>query len=340
MSRPHHPPRPPAPGAGRRTRRRHSARAAAAVALLLALTACGVGQGSAIEIEEGDVIRIGVVPTASFAPLYIAIEEGYFEREGLEVELQMMDNAAAVAPSVLNGQLQIGTAATSPFISAISEGLPLRAIANATVNSPPDDDETALVVAEDSPVTQPRDLEGRKVAVNGLGALPYVAAMQAIREDGGDPGAVTFVSVPFADMGSAVANGRVDAAALTEPFLSQSEAAGNTILAGLYSAAFAPESTTTLYFTALPFIETNPEVVERFVRAVNGAGARAVEEPELVAEVLAEYGGMDPDIAGGIRLPEYGTDLSADGIAQVGDVMLTNGLLEEPIDAGAVIHDD
>src|SRR5699024_9119003 len=101
-----------------RQRKRRAFIALLTTSLLLALTACGVGRGSAIEIEPGDSVRVGVIPTASFAPLYIAMEKGYFDEYGIEVEPQVVQNAAAVAPSVLNGQLQFGTAAASPFLSA------------------------------------------------------------------------------------------------------------------------------------------------------------------------------------------------------------------------------
>lgn len=136
------------------------------------LAGCGVGRGSAIEIKPGDPLRVGVIPTATFAPLFIAIERGYTKDAGLELELQTVQNAAAIAPSVLNGQLQIGTAAASPFIAAVSKGLPLKAIANAARNSAPDVDETGLMVPDDSPIQRPRDLEGRTCAVNGHQPCP------------------------------------------------------------------------------------------------------------------------------------------------------------------------
>ncbi|QVQ51213.1 ABC transporter substrate-binding protein [Spiractinospora alimapuensis] len=306
----------------------------------LALTGCGVGQGSAIEIGEEDSIRIGVVPTASFAPLYIAMEEGYFEERGIDVELDIMQNAAAVAPSVLNGQLQIGTAATSPFFAAVEKGIPVRALASSSLNSVEEDDETALVIPTGSDVERPADLEGRTVAVNALAALPHVAAGQVIRDDGGDPDAVTFVSMAFPDMVSALSSGRVDAAAMTEPFLSQGEGTEHERLTGLYSQAFSPETTTTLYFTAQPFIDVNPELVDDFTLAIHQAGEHAREDPELVAEVLVTHGGMDPQDAAGMRLPSYGSELSTDSLRSVADVMAANGFLEQQIDIATVIHDD
>ena len=119
--------------------------------LVLALTAgCGVGQGSAKVLGTGDPIKVGVIPVADFAPVYVALDEGYFADEGLNVQTQVVQNAAAIAPSVINGQLQFGTAATTPFIAAAQKGLPVQAVANAAdVATDAEQDVSALLVGEE-----------------------------------------------------------------------------------------------------------------------------------------------------------------------------------------------
>lgn len=304
----------------------------------LVLAGCGVGQGSAIEIGEDDPIRVGVVPTSAAAPLYIAIERGYFEEVGLNVEVQIAQNAAAVAPSVLNGQLQFGFAAASPFIGAVSKGLPLYAVANSSSNSTDGSDDTGLMTTADSPIERPRDLEGHTVAVNGLAALPHIAAMEAIERDGGDVSKVTFVAMPFPDMVGAMRQGRISAAAMAEPFYSQSLAAENKQVSTLYASAFDPGSTTTLYFTAGPFLETNPDVVDDFQEAIVRGIHDAHHEPDLVREVLIKYGNMNPDAAESMGLPNYSDELTPDGLEQISEVMTTYGIIPEPIDPSEVIY--
>ena len=178
--------------------------------LVLALTAgCGVGQGSAKVLGTGDPIKVGVIPVADFAPVYVALDEGYFADEGLNVQTQVVQNAAAIAPSVINGQLQFGTAATTPFIAAAQKGLPVQAVANAAdVATDAEQDVSALLVGEDSKVERPADLEGKTVAVNALSSLLHVAAAGSIEADGGDPSKVTFVAMPLPDMMTALKQGR------------------------------------------------------------------------------------------------------------------------------------
>lgn len=308
------------------------------MACLLLITSCGVGRGSAIELGPDDTVKVGVIPTASFAPLYIALEKGYFDEYGIKVETQVVQNAAAIAPSVLNGQLQFGTAAASPFIGAVSKGLPLKAVANSSSNSTDGSDETSLMTSPDSAIKRPKDLEGKTVAVNGLAALPHVAAMEVIARDGGDPSKVTFVAMPFPDMVGALGQGRIDAAALAEPFYSQSREAGDRQISTLYATAFDPGATTTLFFTAQPFIESNPELVENFSRAIERASNDAREDPQLVREVLVKYGNMKPQAAQTMGLPHYGGDLSPEGLTQISEVMARFDVIPEPIDGFEVIN--
>lgn len=302
------------------------------------LAGCGVGRGSAIPIRPGDPIRVGVIPTATFAPLFIAMERGYMEEAGLELELQTVQNAAAIAPSVLNGQLQIGTAAASPFIAAVQKGLPLKAIANAARNSAPEKDETGLMVPEASSIQRPRDLEGKTCAVNGLAALPHVAAAEAVRKDGGDPAKVTFVAMPFPDMVGALRLGRVDSAAMAEPFVTAALGNGNRRITGLYSAAFPQGATTTLFFTADPFIETNPDVVTALARAIDRAGEDALADPQMVRETLSRHSATPPALLNSMNLPQYGPGLNGDDLTAISEVMVRNGFLPQPIDGRSAVH--
>lgn len=292
------------------------------VAAAGALASCGIGQGSAIEVTEDTELSVGVIPVADFAPVYVAAEEGLFEQEGLRVKTQVMQNAAAIAPSVINGQLTFGTAAVPPFLAACAKGLPLYAVANGTsIAQESDKDPSALVSAANNGISRPKDLEGRTVAVNALTSIVHVAAAASIAEDGGDPTKVEFVAMPFPDMIPALNRGAIDAASLVEPFQIQAINAGAKILAHPYSATFYPNGTFTVLFTAGPFAQKNPEVVGAFQRAVDKASEMAAEEPALVGAVLEKYGELPQEVFEEMRLPMYTSELSQPALEQVTDLM-------------------
>ncbi|MFC0582196.1 ABC transporter substrate-binding protein [Micrococcoides hystricis] len=294
------------------------------------LVGCGIGEGSAIDVTEDTELSVGVIPVADFAPVYVAAEQGFFAAEGLKVRTQVMQNAAAIAPSVINGQLTFGTAAVPPFLAASAKGLPLLAVANGTSIAPEaDKDPSALVATKASGATRPKDLEGRTVAVNALTSIVHVAAAAAIKNDGGDPSKVNFVAMPFPDMVPALARNAIDAACLVEPFQVQAVNGGATVLEHPYSKVFYPNGSFTVIFTAGPFAEKNPDVVAAFQRAVDKGSELAAEDPKVVGQVLQKYGKLPPEVFEKMRLPMFSTELSEPALAHASELMHSLGFLPE-----------
>lgn len=289
----------------------------------LGLTACGVGQGSAVVLGAEDPVKIGVLPVADCAPIYVALKEGYFEDEGIEVQTQTMQNAAAVAPSVINGQLQYGCGAITPIILAAEKGLPVKVAANlADVAQQADDDVSSLLVPKGSTVARPRDLEGKTVGVNGLGSILHVTAAAAVKADGGDPEKVTFVAMPFPDLVSSLVDKRIDAVSVVEPFVGMGTSNGAEVIEHPYHRSLLEGETMSVLFTAEPFVRSNPDVVDKVRRAIERASITASKDPQVVRDVLIEYGGMNPDVASRMEQPPYSVGANEEAISHASRTMV------------------
>lgn len=311
----------------------------ASTALLLA--ACAAGEPSASTDAgapgELEVVKVGVIPTVDFVPVYLAQQEGYFEEEGLQVEVQVNQNMAAITPSVLNGQLQFGTAASTPFISAIAKGMTITAIANSSSRTDvADDDPSAILAMPDRGIQSPKDLVGKTVAVNALGAVSHVTAAAAIDKDGADHTQATFVAMPFPEMVAALERGSIDAAVVYEPFYVQGLASGAQTIANL-NAGILPPGTNTLMFTSQQFAAEHADTVERFQRAINKATLAAAANPDLVAGVLESELGLSPDLIENMRFPQYSDELGAQGLQDMADLMLRLGFLDGNVDVAGSI---
>src|SRR5699024_6995447 len=117
---------------------------------------------------------VGVTPIINAAPLFLAIEEGYFEEEGLEVTPTIIQAAASAIPSLLNNELEFALISAVPTLNAASQGHPLRIVSGndryVTDLSVPQSG--GVVAAPDSGVTSIEDLEGKTVALVGLKNAP------------------------------------------------------------------------------------------------------------------------------------------------------------------------
>lgn len=299
------------------------------------LSACGSGtpatQGSSGSTGQLGQLTVGMIPVAHFAPVYIAQQEGFFEDEGLEVTTQVIQSAASIVPSVLNGQIDIGTSAGTPFINSIAKNLPVRAIAPAGSNpADPAEDTIAILVSQDGPKTI-QELAGRSMAVNAQGSQPHVAASKLLLDAGGDPTQLQTVAMPMPDAIAALNQGSIDAAAVAEPFVTLGQEQGARILTALYSEAFQTTGTESVYFASEEFIASRREEMDAFQRALVKANQLANDDHSVLERVLVSELDMDADLARKMVPPTFSTALESSTLEEISQVMVETGFLEEPI---------
>ena len=152
---------------------------------LLALAGCGgddegsSGGGG----QETATVKVGVLPISNVAPLYLGIEKGFFREEGIEVEPSVAQSGNEIATALVSGDLQFAFLGYVPAASAASRGLPLKLVANADNGAETAEEEwTQIMVSEDSPIREPKDLAGQTIAVNALKGVGEVVIKAALEK--------------------------------------------------------------------------------------------------------------------------------------------------------------
>lgn len=324
---------------------RKTAFLAFAAASVLALSACGSSDGGAAEASgDGELVpvKIAGVVTTSTVPIWVGQSEGIFEKHGLDVEMEPVQNFAAAAPSLLNGQLQFAIGATGPIIVAMSEGMPLQAVAgtSATVEDP-EAEGNQLVVPADSDIEEITDIAGKKVGTNQVGSGPYAAALAAYVRAGGDPADIEWVSMPMNEQLAALESGQIDAAVLAEPFTASALSDGHEAVFSLYrqpgNEVLQADAPYVAVISSEQYLQENPEVGEKMRAALIEANQVAQENPELVVEGLVEQTDMDAEVAKKIVLPAFVGEMTGQEMQDMADAMIDAGSIEGPFDgAGSV----
>jgi NitT/TauT family transport system substrate-binding protein len=314
-----------------------------ALACAAAIVACGDddgGGGGGGGAEAGPTtLRVGVIPIADVAPLYLGMKEGFFEEEQLEIEPQLAEGGAAITPAVVSGDFQIGFSNTISLLIAASQDLPVQIISQGVLAGDSEEEAWAdLLVLKDGPIKEPADLEGKTIAVNTLKNICEVTIKASLEKEGVAVDTLKFAEVPFPDMNAALEAGRVDAACVVEPFVSQGKAGKARGIAPFYVRT-APDLTVATYFTSTQYAEENPDVIKRFVRAMNKSLTFAQENPDAVREVLLEYTEIPPEAAEAIKLPVWRPDLNEPTIELLSELSVKYGLIEEQPDLGELIRE-
>jgi sulfonate transport system substrate-binding protein len=281
------------------TRRRPLlALAATAAAAGLLLTGCAAGEGSAIADNEptadpderwsDDALTLDF---ATYNPLSLIIKDkGWLENATKgDVTVTWVQSAGSnkANEALRAGAVDVGSTAGSAALLARSNGSPIKAI---DIYSQPE--WSAIVVGAASPLTDVRELAGRKVAAT-KGTDPYFFLLQALEEAGVPLESVDVQNLQHADGKTALENGSVDAWAGLDPLMATSEAtAGSRLIYrnvdfNTYGFLNATED----------FLEESPDLAQLVVNAYEKAREWALDNPEETAAILAEAAGIDPTIA-------------------------------------------
>jgi NitT/TauT family transport system substrate-binding protein len=316
--------------------------AVAAASAALVLAACSTSssaspEGAASAGGELTPVTVGVIPIVDVAPIYLGVQEGIFEDHGLDVTLELAESGAAIVPAVVSGEYQFGFSNLTSLLVASSEGLPLKVVAPGDFSTGEvGADFSAVVAPADSDIAGPADLAGRTVAVNSLKNIGDTTVRKVVDDAGGDPSAVEFVEMGFADMPAAVAAGQVDAAWVVEPNLTRSVELGAKIV----SSNFVKTDHDLLiaaYFTSDQAIAQDPQTVEAFTEAIKESLRYAQEHPAETREVLDTYTEIDPVVKSVMFMPRFAPDLDPISIQVVADLGLKYGMFDKPVDVSKLL---
>ena len=229
-----------------------------------------------------------VTRSVFYSPQYVAINNGYFEDYGIEIDLTTGQGADAVMTSVLSGESQIGFAGPEASIYVYNEGKEdyTQVFAQLTKR-----DGSFLVSKEKIDNFDWNMLKGKTVIPGRKGGVPYMTLEYVIKQHGLIPGKDLTLddSIKFDLMASAFTSGDADYVTLFEPTASNIQKLGK----GYIVASVGEESGEipyTAYFAKKSYIENNEETIQNFTNAIY-KGQKWVEEhtAEEIAEVIQDF---------------------------------------------------
>ncbi len=276
--------------------------------LLVALASPGQGMASSPTLTH---IRVVHVPVLVFAPLYVAIERGYFAQQGLEVELIATPGGGSSFSVLASGRAEvvIGGLGAALFNAAV-RGLDFKVVGPVHMEKPPVS--TPLVVSkkvyDSGEIRSVRDLRGKKVSVNVLGSATEFWLQAALLRGGLTVNDVQLTAVAFPDVPAALANGAIAAGLLGEPLATLAEDRGEIVR--LSDDFINGMQVTAVYFSG-EFMRRTPKLAVGFMvawlqasRDLYGDGYRRDE----IARIVEKYTGVPAAVVKRAKPPFHEPD--------------------------------
>jgi NitT/TauT family transport system substrate-binding protein len=285
------------------------------------------------------------VPAMDSAGFFIALRDGLFTKEGLQIKYTPAVSSETAVEQQLNGKLDISG---GNYVSYINEAAvdhqPIEMIAEGSIMQ-----QGAQVVftMPNSKIKTLAQLKGHLVGVNAPGNIDYLLDVSVLQENGINPKDVEFPTakdkdfaatggaIPFPDMAQDLANGDMAAATMAEPFASIAEQQyGAVPLADLNQGAttdFPIEG----YAVTKKWAAANPHTLQRFLAALSAISwpadtDRAEVEKSFEDLPNATDGQVSKTIAAVMALNTYPIGIDATRLQRVANVMYQFGLLSSP----------
>jgi NitT/TauT family transport system substrate-binding protein len=305
--------------------------------VVLALAGCSSGSAGPIAAKNGTVtLRVGYIPIADCAPLFIGIQKGFFAQQHLKIDPKPAAGGAAIIPALEGGSYDFGFSNATSILLGSSHGLGLRVIGQGVRGGASDrSDFSAILVKNGGPIKSARDLNGKTVAVNTLQSLASLTADASLARRGVNVKSLKFLEVEFPDMAAAVEKGRVDAAWVVEPFVTLGTSQGQHGLVHPF-ADTSPGLEVSEWVTTDRFLARNGAVAQRFYRAITQANVYAQQHPDAVRKAVLTYTKIPAKVARVMKLPSWGASPNRQSLAMESRLAQRYGFYKTGVDVNAL----
>lgn len=306
---------------------------AAAAALLAAGCSGSGGSGSVGGLEKTNLV-VAAVPAMDSAGLYIAQQRGYFAQEGLHIQIVPAISSADVIRKQLAGGFDITAGAYPSYITADEKQHANLKVLVAGSTMAPNIQE--IVVPAGSKITKMSQLAGQTIALNAKGNIGELL-VDSMLQDNAVPGTRHYNVHSFPAMGPLLAEHKLTAAWLPEPFISEyEEKYGVQPLADANQGA-AESLPIEGYVVTQSWLNKYPHTAAAFKAALDKAQAVAATDQDAVQKSMTAFAQVPPLAASVLPSPGFPTDTQAGPLQRVITLMVDFGLINQGYNAQNLI---
>ncbi|HMM28222.1 MAG TPA: ABC transporter substrate-binding protein [Aggregatilineaceae bacterium] len=270
--------------------------------LALALLLGALAPGAAAQDEP---LRMGLLPILDVLPFYVAQEAGYFEEEGVELELIPVSSALERDQMLLVGEIDgmLNDLISTGIFNQDETRVVIVALARKAYDEAP---QFRILAAPRSNITIPSDLVGKEIAISENSVIHYIA-QRMLEQAGISASEVTWRPEPNIPVRyQLLMEGQLPVVVLPDP-LAQAAIEGGAILIEDDSALVDTGFSQSVLSFRREIVEEQPEKVEAFLRAWMRAAEDINADPEAYRELWIEHTNVPDSVKDSYQLPPFPT---------------------------------
>jgi NitT/TauT family transport system substrate-binding protein len=273
----------------------------------LAIATAGAAAAAPADRQQLRKITVAIIGVDATAQAMYAKHRGFFERQGLDVEITVVADGTQTVPAVLSGQAQFAAIPVPGLAALKANGGPVRGVAGGAVYEP-GTLTTVLMAGPRSQVRRARDLRGKRVAIDFRNSIAHIAFLRWLKRAGVPQEDVDVSFIPFPQMIGPLVRGQLDVAWLPEPFATVARQRGARVIALPFDAVCSSDCLLTMWMARR---DIDPQVAARFRNAVQAAAVWANQKRNQAesGRILARYAPVSPAVRARMARFSYATRL-------------------------------
>lgn len=304
----------------------------------LALFGAAVAIGGAATPSSAlEPMTIGYYGSDATLAVFIAKEEGFFEKHGIDATVKQMSGVSTAAPlALVAGSVQVTSASFPTVVLAAAQGLDVKILAGTTVSAP-GFHIAALVARPTLDIETAKDVEGHTVGVAGINNFLHILMVKWLGDNGADPAKVHFIEVGMPQMADLLRSGQIDAATPVEPVTTRLLGSGAGKLVAYYTDGLPAGTSAYVLMIGGTYAATHPAVVASFRAALDEGLAWYHAHPDDVDAILVKYLRLPLDVLRASPKAPYDNKITTPQAAFWIEEMTKQKLLSRPLDPASLI---
>ncbi|MDF2752414.1 MAG: hypothetical protein K0S82_797 [Gaiellaceae bacterium] len=278
--------------------------------LCLSLVVLLVPAGATPAPADGsDLTRVNIVvlPIEATAQAFYAKHRGFFLKQGIDARITVLADPTQLAAAVISGEAHFSAVSVGALAIMKSRGAPVRVVASGSFWEPKAPT-AALVAAPGVSIARPRQIRGKRVAIDIVNNLGHIALLKWLKRNGMSAGDIRLSEIPFAQMLGPLQRGTIDVGLLPEPFLTIGKRRGLKPIGSILNSVCPQVCLSTMWMGRR---DVDRNLAARFRNAIQTASVWANQERNEAASgaILAKYVPIDRAVIGKMTRVSFATRL-------------------------------
>lgn len=263
--------------------------------MMQALTACGPGG------EEGVQLRLALLPVLDTLPIHVALDEGFFDKQGISVEVIPVSSAPERDQLIAAGKADgmLNEIVSTLFYNQEEVRVQIVRVTRVAGGDAP---LFRILVSPESEIESLEELKGVEIGISEGTVIEYVTE-RILQGEGFAEEEIAKIPVPkIPDRLALLGSSEIDAAVLPDPLSSLAIANGASVV--IDDSSYPQYSLSVLSFR-VEVLEAHPQAVRYFLVAVEEAVERINQDPSRYSGLLSEKGLVPPSVLGEYRVNPF-----------------------------------